>query len=44
MLVLVNPLPVALEEDLQCGSSSAPKLNWIAFDDVSVIRLLKEAR
>lgn len=44
VLVLMNPLPIALEEDLQRRSSSAAKLDWIAFDDVSVIRLLKEAR
>lgn len=44
VLVLVNPLSIALEEDLQRRSSPAFKLNWIAFDDVRVIRLLKEAR
>ncbi|GAA6091733.1 uncharacterized [Tachysurus ichikawai] len=44
VLVLMNPLPIALEEDLQRRSSSAVKLNWIAFDNVSVIRLLKETR
>ena len=42
VLVLVHPLPVALEEDLQGGRSPAPQLDGVALDDVGVRRLLQE--
>lgn len=42
VLALVDPFTVALEEDLQSGPSSTPELDGIAFDDVSVNRLLQE--
>lgn len=44
VLVLVNPLPVAFEEDLQRGRRSAAQLDGVAFDDVGVLRLLDEVR
>lgn len=42
VLVLMNPFPVTLEEDLQSGSGAAPQPDRVAFDDVSVFRLLQE--
>lgn len=44
VFVLVHPLPVAFEEDLQCGRRSAAQLDGVAFDDVGVLRLLDEVR
>lgn len=44
VLVLVHPLPVALEEDLQRGHGTAAQLDGVAFDDVGLLRLLDEVR
>lgn len=44
VLVLVNPFPVALEEDLQGGSGTAPQPDGVALDDVGVFWLLPEVR
>lgn len=44
VLVLVHPLPVAFEEDLQRGCGPTAQLNGVAFDDVGILRLLDEVR
>lgn len=44
VLVLVHPLPVAFEEDLQRGGGPTAQLNGVAFDDVGILRLLDEVR
>lgn len=44
VLVLVHPLAVAFEEDLQGGRRSAAQLDGVALDDVGVLRLLDEVR
>lgn len=44
VLVLVHPLPVAFEEDLQGGCGPTAQLDGVAFDDVGVLRLLDEVR
>ena len=42
VLALVDPLPIALEEDLQGGASPAFELDGVALDDVGIIGLLQE--
>ena len=43
VLALMDPFPVALEEDLQCGLGPAAQLDGVALDDVGVVGLLQEA-
>ena len=43
VLALMDPFPVALEEDLQRGLGPAAQLDGVALDDVGVVRLLQEA-
>lgn len=42
VLVLVHPLPVALEEDLHGGHGPAAQHDGVALDDVGIVRLLQE--
>lgn len=44
VLVLVNPFPVALEENLQGGCGTAPQADRVALDDIGVFWLLQEVR
>lgn len=44
VLALVNPFPVALEEDLESGPSLTTELDGVALDDVSVDRFFQEVR
>lgn len=44
VLALVDPLAIALEEDLQGGPGLAVQLDGVALDDVRIHRLLHEAR
>ena len=44
VLVLVDPLAVALEEDLQRRRGAAAQLDGVALDDVGLLRLLEEVR
>lgn len=44
MLVLMDPLPVAFEEDLHGRPCFAPECDRVALDDVRILRLLYEMR
>lgn len=44
VLTLVDPLAIALEEDLKSGSSLTPELDGIALDDVSIHGLFEKMR
>jgi hypothetical protein len=42
VLALVDPLPIALEEDLQGWPGPALELDGVALDDIGIIGLLQE--
>lgn len=44
VLVLMDPLAVAFEEDLQRRRRPTPQLDGVALDNVGVRRLLQEVR
>lgn len=44
VLALVDPITIALEEDLECRPSLTPELDGITFDNVGIDRLLQEVR
>ena len=43
VLALMDPFPIALEEDLKRGLGLAAQLDGVALDDVGVVGLLQEA-
>lgn len=44
MVVLVDPLPVALEVDLRGGVGAAQQLHGLVLHDVGILRLQQEVR
>ena len=42
VLVLVDPFPVALEEDLKSRPSLTPEFDGVTLDDVSIHRLFQK--